>query len=419
LSLSSPLPDFWRKVATVLGGTAVAQLIPLAVLPLLTRLIGPQELGLYFLWLGVAGVLTVLAGAKLDMAIFMAHTEEVINDLLRLIFIVSIGVAFLTLIVFKVVLPWSGVMIDNQVVHEFSGILVFLATTTAIYQSLLAILTYRAAFKRLAWARILLAGSVALLQLLVAFAGLGAKGLIYSHLLMTLAMTIVVMQWLQLSPLFLVRGFSWPRLGNVLAANYRFPLFSMPGNFINSFAAQLPLFIIIARFGSASVAFYGLTLKVLAGPIGLLANSVLTVFKEQAGRDFREQGNCKDAYRYAFKSLACLAIPPALILGLFGEQIFRLSFGPEWAAAGRYAQILTPVFCTRFIASPLSYTLYLSQRQLHAFIWQVGVLAMTWAVFTLSRGLERAILFYSLAYSCMYLLYMVISFQAAAGNRKL
>jgi len=161
-----------------------------------------------------------------------------------------------------------------------------------------------------------------------------------------------------------------------------------------------------------------LTLKVLAGPLGLLANSVLTVFKEQAGRDFRELGNCKDAYHYALKSLTCLAILPALILGFFGEQIFSLAFGPEWAAAGRYAQILTPFFFTRFIASPLSYTLYLSQRQLHALIWQVGVLAMTWAVFTYSRSLERAIMFYSLAYSCMYLLYIAISFQAASGNRK-
>jgi len=388
------------------------------VLPLLTRLIGPQELGVYFLWLGAAGVLSVLAAAKLDMAIFVAQTDKVINDLLRLIILTSIGVALLTLITLKVALPLSGVVIDNLAVQEFSGPLALLAMSMAIYRSQLAVLTYRAEFKRLVWAGIILAGSVALLQLLAVFSGLGVKGLIYAHLLMTCVVAAVIMQWINITPVRLIREISFQRLRAVLVSNYRFPLYSMPGNFINSFAAQLPLFIIIARFGPASVAFYALTLKVLAGPIGLLANSVLTVFKEQAGRDFREQGNCKDAYQYTLKSLTILAILPALLLGVFGEQFFAIAFGQEWGAAGRYAQILTPMFFMRFVASPLSYTLYLSQRQHHALIWQAGILTMTWAVFSLANGLENAIKAYSLGYSSMYLLYIFISYRAARGNRK-
>jgi O-antigen/teichoic acid export membrane protein len=414
----SSLPAFWSRVATVLGGTIIAQLIPIAILPLLTRLIGPEDLGLYFLWSGVASVLTVLASAKLDMAIFTAQIEEVIDDLLRLIAFIAIGIAILTLIVLKAILPWSGFVIENRAIQEFSGPLALFALAMAIYQGLLAVLTYRAAFKRLVWAGILLAGSIALLQLLAGWAGLGVRGLIYSRLLMTGVVGVAVMHWAEISPLHLVRGFSFPRLRGVLVANYRFPLYSMPGNFVNSLAAQLPLFIIIARFGPAAVAFYALTLKVLAGPISLLANSVLTVFKEQAGRDFREQGNCRDAYRYAFKSLVALAILPALILGGFGEQIFRITFGPGWGVAGHYAQMLAPLFFMRFIASPLSYTLYLSQRQLQALIWQTGVLAMTWAVFSLTNNLETAITVYSLAYSTMYLLYIFISYQAACGTRK-
>jgi len=411
-------PNFWRKVATVLGGTAVSQLIPIAVLPLFTRLLGPEELGIYFLWLGAAGVLAVLATAKLDMAIFVARTDRDIHDLLRLIVLISIGIALLTIIALKVVLPLSGMAIDYRAIQEFSWPLALLAMFMAIHQGLLAVLVYRAEFTRLGWAKILLTGSVGLLQLLVVVSGLGVKGLIYTHLLMTCAAAAITMQWINITPVRLIRDISFPRLRKVLASNYRFPLYSMPGNFINSFAVQLPLFIIIARFGSASVAFYALTLRVLAAPIGLLANSVLTVFKEQAGRDFREQGNCRAAYRYALKSLTALAIAPALILGIFGEQIFTFAFGQEWSAAGRYAQLLTPLFLMRFIASPLSYTLYIANRQLYALLWQAGVLAMTWAVFSLVGGLETAIKVYSLGYCCMYLLYIFISYRAACGKRK-
>jgi len=166
-----------------------------------------------------------------------------------------------------------------------------------------------------------------------------------------------------------------------------------------------------------SVAFYALTLRVLAAPVGLLADSVLTVFKERAGRDYRELGNCIDAYRHAFRSLSILAILPFTALFFLGEEAFVLVFGSSWAQAGHFAELLSPMFFMKFIASPLSYTLYVANRQLHDLVWQITLFGMTWAVFKFCNNLESAVLMYSAGYSGLYVAYLALSYNAARGAK--
>jgi O-antigen/teichoic acid export membrane protein len=410
---------FWRNVTTVLGSTAIAQLFPIAVLPFFTRNVGPSGMGVYFLWLGASGVLIVLATAKLDMAIFTAETEQAVNDLLRLIILSSCCIAFLTIVVVKLICPlFPNIAVDYWTIMEFSGALAILSMFMAINQSLFALLIYRADFKRFGWAKMFTGGLISLLQVLAVLVGGGLGALIYAHLLATILATALIMRWAKIFPTQLISEFSKHRTKEIILKNFRFPVYSMPADFINTFSAQLPVFLIMARFGSASVAFYALTLRILAGPIGLFANSVLTVFKEQAGRDFRERGNCVAAYRFAFKSLFLLAIFPFVLLGGFGEKLFVFVFGAEWAVAGHYAQMLSPMFFLKFISSPLSYTLYIAHRQLHDLVWQVFLLAMTWASFSLTSDLASAVATYSLGYSCMYIVYIIMSFQAACGDKK-
>ena len=98
------LPTFWKNVTTVLGGTAIAQIIPIAILPLLTRIVPTDQLGAYFVWLGATSVLIVIASARLDMAVFLAQSEEQVNGIFQAVLVISVcvGVAgLLTAIAFQ------------------------------------------------------------------------------------------------------------------------------------------------------------------------------------------------------------------------------------------------------------------------------------------------------------------------------
>jgi len=411
------LPTFWKNVTTVLGGTAIAQIIPIAILPLLTRIVPTDQLGAYFVWLGATSVLIIIASARLDMAIFLAQSEEQVRGIFEAVLIISIGVGvagLLTAIAFQ---QFPGKSLVEGVAGRYSVAWATYAVVMANCQTLMAVYVYRAQFERMAYGKVVLAGSVALTQLGLSLAGAGLDGLVYGQLAVSFIITIALMYSAELAPASLLANVNLTGLTQTLKRYYRFPVIAMPCDFINTFAAQIPLFLIAMRYGAASVALYALSLRVINGPIGLLANSVLAVFKEQASRDFREKGNCLDAYRYTFRSLLLMALIPFTLLFLFGEQAFVLIFGQDWALAGRFAELLTPMYFTKFIASPMSYTLYIANKQVQDLGWQIVLLAMTWAAFYLTGSLISAVQMYSLGYSALYIVYLFMSYRAACGVR--
>ena len=72
----------------------------------------------------------------------------------------------------------------------------------------------------------------------------------------------------------------------------------------------------------------------------------------------------------------------------------------------------------KFVASPLSYTLYISNQQLTDLIWQIALFVMTWAVFALGSDLQASVGYYSAGYSLLYVVYLVLSYRAARGAAK-
>lgn len=418
MSLSAlKLPTFWKNVTTVLGGTALAQVIPIAILPLLTRIVPTDQLGAYFVWFGATSVLIIIASARLDMAVFLAQSEEQVKGIFQAVLVISVGVGVAGLLAAIAFQPFAGKFLMDGAAGRYSVAWATYAVVMANCQTLLAVYVYRAQFERMAGGKVVLAGAVALTQLALSLAGAGLDGLVYGQLAVSFIITIALMYRAGLPPLSLLANVNVAGLTQTLKRYYRFPVIAMPSDFINTFAAQIPLFLIAMRFGAASVALYALSLRVLSGPIGLLANSILAVFKEQAGRDFREKGNCLDAYRYTFRSLLLMAIVPFTLLFFFGEQAFVLVFGNDWSMAGRFAEVLAPMYFMKFIASPMSYTLYIANKQLQDLGWQIALLAMTWAAFYLTASLLNAVQVYSFGYGALYIIYLLISYNAARGVR--
>jgi Ca2+/Na+ antiporter len=76
---------------------------------------------------------------------------------------------------------------------------------------------------------------------------------------------------------------------------------------------------------------------------------------------------------------------------------------------------LLPLFAFRFLASPLSYLFYVAERQSADLVWQLALLTLVALSFILPAQHEQAIMAYSLTYSCMYALYLVLSFRLSRG----
>jgi O-antigen/teichoic acid export membrane protein len=67
------LPAFWKHAATVLTGTAAAQVLPLLLSPLITRLCTPGEMGTFGIWVGVIAIASTVATLRLQAAMILDH----------------------------------------------------------------------------------------------------------------------------------------------------------------------------------------------------------------------------------------------------------------------------------------------------------------------------------------------------------
>ena len=55
-----PKSDFFRNVVTLMTGTTIAQAIPIAISPILTRIYTPEDFGLYALFIALASIIAVV-----------------------------------------------------------------------------------------------------------------------------------------------------------------------------------------------------------------------------------------------------------------------------------------------------------------------------------------------------------------------
>lgn len=406
--------SFFSRLSRVLLGTIGAQLITMGVMLLLVRLYTPADLGEFSVWLSFATIAAVAVTGRYEMAIFNCDAQDNIHALLKLIVVIAVCSS---LLIIGAALLW-GVVFDGlpSVISGFWLALIVVIFGMGINKVVLSLLTYQQKFNKLGVSRVSLAACIAVAQVSAAFISQDVSGLIYGQVLGVITATGLSLLWISSSCLKDSARSSWQSVRDSASQHKNFPKFSLPADLLNTAASQLPVIFIASRFGSEPAGWFALTLKMMGAPISLLAASVLDVFKEQAARDYRSAGNCRRIFLKTFGLLAALAIVPFAIFALVGEWAFALVFGPEWAESGRYAVLLIPLFFMRFVISPLSYTIYIAQKQKLDLLWQVVLLLLTCACFMLSQEIDAALWSYSIGYALMYMLYFWISYRAAKGD---
>jgi hypothetical protein len=90
-------------------------------------------------------------------------------------------------------------------------------------------------------------------------------------------------------------------------------LYSLPVDFINVFAKELPVLMLSGFYGPSNLGFYMLK-RILDAPLFLLSKSILEVFRQKATEDYNNFGNCRAIYVSTLKKLKLVAIIPFTIL---------------------------------------------------------------------------------------------------------
>lgn len=415
-----PRTSFAKNVMTLMTGTGLAQMLPIALSPVLTRLYTPQEFGVFALYGSICAILAVLVTGKYELAIIVPrHDGEAIN----LVAVTIVSSMVISLILLGVVVAWDGPIagfLGHPEVQSWLYLIPFATLILGCYYALNFWANRRSRYKNMAISRVVQSGAGSAMQLAAGVSRVGLLGLILGQLLGQLASTLYLAISLPRDERNLFRRVTFKRMKCVARRYIGYPKFMMPGQAMSVGANEMPLLMLTVFFGAGVAGLYSLAQRIMAAPLSLVANAIGDVYRQQAADQYASNGECRDVFIGSLKRLVMFAFLPMLPVLFFGPWLFAFVFGDAWRTAGEIASLLSILVFFQTLSSPLSSTVLLPGWLRLDSVWQFARLCTAALVFYIS---DYAGVSYSVAigahvgaFSCLYLLHSYFQYRAAKGR---
>jgi len=390
------------------SGSAAAQIISMACLPLVTRLYEPDAIGVQNLFLSTAILMSILFGGGLHQAIPMARNDLEVSSLAKSAFWVGVALCFL----FSVLAGAYGqqilVIIGLEELENFVGWVPLVALLMSMAVVAEGVCYRFAKFGGQAIANVSQASVNQALKLGWGLFNNSAGVLIFSSSFAYLV-KLGIAWWRGFEGR---RGFITPYYltatdVSVLKRYQSFPAYRLPQMLLNSLSQHIPVFLLAAHYGPAESAYYVVAVAVVGMPVVLVGNSVGSVFYPKYARDFEEQPLLAD--KLLLKSTVLLlagCIVPFVLFAMTSEFLFEVVFGPGWTLSASYAAWM--VFYGIFMlgsrpAIAAIPVLGLNRKFLvfEIFSSSLKVFAMVVAIYFFNESVT-AVIFYSVVSALMY-----------------
>ncbi|UUD64064.1 lipopolysaccharide biosynthesis protein [Pseudomonas seleniipraecipitans] len=405
---------------TLMTGTGLAQVLPIVLSPVLTRLYTPQEFGVFALYASICAILAVLVTGKYELAIVVPkHDGEAIN-LAAVTIVLSVAVSFALLVA---VWGWDlsiAKSLGQPGAHSWLYLIPFATMILGCYYALNFWANRRSRYRSMAISRVVQSGASCAVQLAAGVSKFGLLGLILGQLLGQLLSMLFLAKSLPQNERQLLRRISVKRMRCVAQRYIGYPKYMVPGQAMSVGAVEMPLLLLTIFFGAGAAGFYALAQRVMAAPLTLVSSAIGDVYRQKAADQYSRNGECLDIFLGSLKRLVLFAFLPVLPVLLFGPWIFAFVFGDDWRAAGEIASLLSVLVFFQTISSPLSTTVLFSGWLHLDTLWQFARLCGAGLVFYIcdqaGADYKVAIIAYVCVFSSLYILHSYLQYRAARGR---
>lgn len=358
--------SFVSDVLTLAGGTTFAQILTILVAPVLTRLYGPEDFGVWALYISITSIINVISCLRYEYSIMLPEKDEEAVNLLGISILAVLAVTCLTV---PFIWYFKAQLIDLLNAPEIESYLWLVPPFVFVNGIFLALNHWNSRtklFKRLSFSRISSSVSTTATQIILGIIERPptSAGLIGGSLAGQSVATLVLGGQIWKDDRNLIKdSLSWNKIYEGAIRHRNLPLIDSWSALMNSVSWQLPAFLLSAFFTPAIVGFYSLGFRLLQLPMSFIGSAISQVFYQRASRAVSE-GTLSVLVENVFRMLVIIGMFPILILTIVGGDVFTVVFGRAWTEAGVYAQILGLWAFVWFISSPLS-TIYLVVEEHH------------------------------------------------------
>lgn len=359
---------FLKNVVTLLGGTALAQAIPILISPVLTRIYSPDEIGVYTIFFATVNILAILSSGRLEQAILMPKHKKDSFNIVKLSFCFSLilsVIVFITLLLFKTKI--SNLLGLNEISNW-----IFLIPITSVFLASFQIYNYwlNRNDKYLTISKGKVTQGVIMGFIQVSCSLLGVLGLILGRCISVIASAFYLFFFSRkISPKFL--PLKKESLKSSLKIYKDFPLYAMPNAVLNSISNNLPLYMLENLYNAKITGFYSWSIRIIQGPMGMIIGSIQQVFFREASKKYNLGESLFPITLKILKHLLLIGIIPYSLIFLFSPEIFAFAFGEDWRIAGEYTKYLVPWFFIVFLNSPISSLVLIMSKQKAYFIYEM------------------------------------------------
>ncbi len=399
--------EFSRNLLVLMGGSTVAQAIPIAISPILTRLYSPEDFGILALYLGIFGILSITVTGRYELAIPLPRGDREAINLFALSLIITtiwVLVSIVVIILFKD----SILEILNA---KPLGNLLYLIPLSLLFAGLNKSLRYwsnrKKYFKAISLSQILQSSSSASIQLIFNFL-YKSIGLIGGNIVGMMLSTYILLKRFLKSDRRLISKIKRVTIISQMKRYRDFPLINSLHAFSDVARISGSVMLISSFFGVEVLGFYSLALRILQLPLGILGSSLGQILYQKLSSLHSDGHNLYPYIKKSLIRLTLLSIPIFAILYIMVSDIFASVFGEEWREAGEYSQALIPYLFMSFIISPISTVPIILDRQKSFFymslVGNIGMPSIIIICSNLGYDIKEILSITSLFLALLYLL---------------
>ena len=412
-----PKSHFARNVITLMTGTTIAQAVPLAIMPVLTRIYSPEDFGLFALYVAIVSVVSVAATGRYELSIMLPEEDEDARVLLQASVFIAFAIGIILFILLLVFAESLATTLGNPNIKIWLYLVPITIAMNGLYQALTYWSNRKKKFKDTAISKVNQSLSQGFFQIVFSL-NKQSGGLILGQTLGvffgSLYLTLKNKNYINLISKIDIKKtiFQMRRYSN-------FPKYGVGGALCDNIAVQMPILVLTKYYSLAVTGMFSLTFRVLSIPSALISSALSQVLFQKIVEI--NNTNPEHLYKFILKVflfLFVIFLPVIPLMWFFGEEIFSFVFGEKWRVAGTYAGYLTIAVAVRFCISPLSAIMILNNNLKKGVIWQF--LYLTTITKTLLIGsslkIEYLIKLFVVHEVILYFIYFLLILKSSLGD---
>jgi lipopolysaccharide exporter len=342
---------FISHVLTLITGNGLAQVINVVGTLLLARLFAPDAFGSFALFVTVVSFLSVLGGARYELAIMLPESDLEAANVLLLSVMMLCGICGISLLLVALFHSAVARLLGDAKLGLWLWGAPLALFVNALYSVLGVWYGRMKRFKDLATVRVCQSLAIIFGQLVLLTIRPGGFALVGGWVLgQTVGTLLLVVQLLYFDGKFILLARDWAVVRESLKKYRNFPIFKAPYSFVANASSQL-VFVILRIFSSLDVVgLYSMASRAVYLPVTLIASSMNDVFYEKAATELKH-GRLEKFVTRLLRIQVVLAAPWLVLTAFDAKLVFGFVLGSKWIPAASYAAVLASASFLYFLTS--------------------------------------------------------------------